>query len=70
MHCANRARLARLELVSGGSCPTTWPHFWGIQILLLILILMYCTMRELARVIGDDKVRRMFFGSRQETQVS
>ena len=39
-----------------------WPHFWAIQILLLVLILMYCTAREFARVIGENKVRRMFFG--------
>ena len=39
-----------------------WPHFWALQIFLLVLILMYCTMRELIRVIGGDKVRRMFFG--------
>jgi ABC-type amino acid transport system permease subunit len=26
-----------------------WPHFWAIQIFLLVLILMYCTMRELVR---------------------
>jgi len=39
-----------------------WPHFWAIQILLVVLILTYCTMRELVRVIGGDKVRRIFFG--------
>ncbi len=39
-----------------------WPHFWAIQIVLFVLILMYCTMHELARVIGGDKLRRMFFG--------
>lgn len=39
-----------------------WPHFWAIQIILLVLILMYCTMRELVRVIGEANVRRMFFG--------
>ena len=38
-----------------------WPHFWAIQLLLLVLILMYCTMRELVRVIGGDKVREIFF---------
>jgi hypothetical protein len=27
-----------------------------------VLILMYCTMHELTRVIGGDKVRRMFLG--------
>jgi hypothetical protein len=40
-----------------------WPHFWAIQILLVVLILMYCTMHELVRVIGRDKVREMFFGT-------
>lgn len=39
-----------------------WPHFWAIQIILFVLILMYCTMRELIRVIGEDKVARIFFG--------
>lgn len=39
-----------------------WPHFWAIQILLVVLVLMYCTMRELIREIGGDKVRQMFFG--------
>lgn len=47
-----------------------WPHFWAIQILLLVLILMYCTMREFVRVIGADRVRRMFFGPLQKTQAS
>ena len=39
-----------------------WPHYWAIQIILLVLVLMYCTMRELVRVIGEEKVRRIFFG--------
>jgi hypothetical protein len=39
-----------------------WPHFWAIQIVLLVLIAMYCTMHELVRVIGRDKVLRIFFG--------
>jgi hypothetical protein len=39
-----------------------WPHFWAVQLLLMALILMYCTMREVIRVIGADKARRMFFG--------
>jgi hypothetical protein len=47
-----------------------WPHFWAIQILLLVLILMYCTMREFVRVIGADQVRQMFFGPLQKTQAS
>ena len=39
-----------------------WPHFWAIQIVLLVLIPMYCTVHELARVVGGDKLRQMFFG--------
>jgi hypothetical protein len=39
-----------------------WPHFWAVQIFLFVLILMYCTARELVRVIGRDKVLRIFFG--------
>ena len=39
-----------------------WPHFWAIQILLAMLILMYSTMSELVRVIGGDKMRHLFFG--------
>ena len=29
-----------------------WPHFWAIQILLALLIVMYCVISELVRVIG------------------
>jgi hypothetical protein len=39
-----------------------WPHFWAVQIVLFLLILMYCTTRELVRVIGRDRVMRLFFG--------
>jgi hypothetical protein len=39
-----------------------WPHFWAVQIILLVLILMYCTMHELARAIGKEKLLRIFFG--------
>ena len=39
-----------------------WPHFWAIQIVLLVLILIYCTLNEIARVIGGDKLRQVFFG--------
>jgi len=46
-----------------------WPHFWAIQIFLLTLILMYCTMRELVRVIGPEKMRRLFFGPLPEHPV-
>ena len=39
-----------------------WAHFWAIQIFLMMIVLMYCTMRELVREIGAERVRRMFFG--------
>jgi hypothetical protein len=39
-----------------------WPHFWAIQIILFVLISMYCTVHELVRVIGREKAMRIFFG--------
>jgi hypothetical protein len=39
-----------------------WPHFWAVQIILFVLILVYCTARELVRVIGREKLSRLFFG--------
>jgi hypothetical protein len=39
-----------------------WPHFWAVQIILFLLILVYCTARELGRVIGREKMLRLFFG--------
>jgi hypothetical protein len=39
-----------------------WPHFWAVQIILFMLILVYCTARELVRVMGREKMLRLFFG--------
>jgi hypothetical protein len=39
-----------------------WPHFWAEEIILFLLILVYCTARELVRVIGKEKMLRLFFG--------
>ena len=39
-----------------------WPHYWAVEIVLFILILVYCAARELARVIGKEKMLRLFFG--------
>jgi len=39
-----------------------WAHYLAVEIVLFILILMYCTVRELARVIGKEKMLRLFFG--------
>jgi len=39
-----------------------WPHFWAAQIIVFLLILVYCTAHELVRVIGKEKMLRLFFG--------
>ena len=41
---------------------TVWPHFWLIQMWLAVLLFFYCTMRELIRAIGREKVIQLFFG--------
>jgi len=46
-----------------------WPHFWAIQIILFVLIAMYCTVHELVRLIGREKVLRIFFGPMPIPQV-
>jgi hypothetical protein len=46
-----------------------WPHFWAIQIILFVLIAMYCTIHELVRVIGREKLLRIFFGPLPDPQV-
>ena len=40
----------------------SWPRFWAIQILLLVLILNYCVFAELARIIGRDRLKAIFLG--------
>lgn len=39
-----------------------WPRFWAIQLLLITLIFMYCVISELARVIGPERLKKMFLG--------
>ena len=39
-----------------------WRHYWAVEIILFILILAYCTARELGRVIGRERMLRLFFG--------
>jgi hypothetical protein len=38
-----------------------WPHFWAVQIWLLVLFLAYCSLRELIRAVGRQEVIDMFF---------
>jgi len=40
-----------------------WPHFWATQLWLVVLIFVYCTLRELVRVIGRQQVVKIFFGT-------
>ena len=40
-----------------------WPHFWAIELVLAVLILNYCIITELARVIGAKKLQDIFFRS-------
>jgi hypothetical protein len=37
---------------------------WAIEIWLAMLLVVYVTMQELARVIGPDQLKDMFFGQR------
>jgi len=43
-----------------------WPHFWAVQLWLVVLLFVYCALRELIRAIGRDKVVAMFFGPSAE----
>jgi hypothetical protein len=46
-----------------------WPHFWALQIILLVVILNYCVIRELGRVLGEKRMIRMFFQQRVAASV-
>lgn len=39
-------------------------HFLGVHLWLLVGILVYCAATELIDAVGADRVREMFFGSR------
>ncbi len=40
-----------------------WARFWAIQLWLVVLIFVYCTARELIRVIGRERFVKIFFGA-------
>jgi hypothetical protein len=44
-----------------------WPHFWAIQIWLTVLLMLYCTMHELGRALGRDRMRELFLGAATKT---
>lgn len=39
-----------------------WAHFWVVQLWLCVLLLIHCTIRELTRTLGRERVIAMFFG--------
>lgn len=51
---ANRALLEQM----------VWPHFWAVQIFLLMLVSNYCIFVEFVRVLGADTVKAMVIGPR------
>jgi hypothetical protein len=46
-----------------------WPHFWAVQLWLVVLLFVYCTLRELIRAIGRETIIQMFFGRRTARNV-
>src|SRR5262245_39813152 len=40
-----------------------WPHFWAMQIIMTVLILMYTTVHELVPVLWRGKGLELFSGS-------
>ncbi|MCE9619524.1 MAG: hypothetical protein K8R92_06415 [Planctomycetes bacterium] len=43
-----------------------WPQFWAIHIFMAVLLLIYCTMRELGRRLGAAKMREIFLAPAPE----
>ena len=46
----------------------SWPIFWVRQIWLFVLLFFYCSASELARAIGRDRVREIFFGPAKKSK--
>jgi len=44
-----------------------WPHFWLVQMWLLVLFFVFCAMRELVRAIGREQVIRLFIGGNSKS---
>lgn len=38
-----------------------WPHLICVQLWMLVLLLLYCTAREMVRALGRERVLRLFF---------
>lgn len=42
-----------------------WPHFFALHLWLLVLLLMFCSIRELVRALGRERIIKMFFSDPQ-----
>ena len=40
----------------------SWPHFWVVQLWMVFSLLLFCTGRELVRVLGSDRFLELLFG--------
>jgi hypothetical protein len=61
-------------LLKHGGLASAWdallrPHFWVIQIWLVMVLLVFCTFRELIRVLGVERAKEIFLGVRSSPDV-
>jgi hypothetical protein len=60
--------IIRSLLKHGGLTPAwdvVWrPHFWAVQIWLVMVLLVFCCVRDLIRVLGPQQAREIFLGFR------
>jgi hypothetical protein len=40
----------------------SWPHFWALQIWLMVALLLYCSFLELFSEFGAGRIKEAFFG--------
>jgi hypothetical protein len=60
-----RAIFARASLVEAehrAAEQFAQPRFWAVGIWVAVLLVLFVTMQELARLLGSDHMREMFFG--------
>ena len=42
-----------------------WPHFWSLQIVLLVSLLLFCSALELISEIGAIRIKEILFGRKK-----
>jgi hypothetical protein len=40
-----------------------WPHFWALEIIIVVLVFNYCLTTELARAMGPKRLWQMVLGA-------